>query len=779
MALTKARHIRLILAAAAISVPICLLSSAALSPAAPERLAPIAIDYPEQNSIFPPDMSAPTFLWRDASGTAESWRVGVTFADGSPGIQAAPTGERMRPGDIDPRCIAETNKLPELTAEQASARTWIPDDGVWDAMKSRSVAHAALVTVTGYRAGRPVSRGEVAIRTSKDPVGAPIFYRDVPLMPSPSEKGVIKPIPPKILPVVAWRLRYVGERRSRLVMEGLHTCGNCHSFSKDGKTLGMDLDGPHNDKGLYAIVPVNRHTSIRNEDVISWKTFRNPNETEKRIGFMSQISPDGWYVVTATRVEYYVANFKDYRFLQVFYPTRGILSWYDRADGRIRALPGADDPRYVQANAAWSPNGGYLVFARAAARDSYPEGRKLAEFANDPNEVQIQYDLYRIPFNHGRGGTPEPIAGASRNGMSNSFPKVSPDGRWIVFVQSRNGQLMRPDGKLYIVPAAGGEPRLMRCNTPLMNSWHSFSPNGRWMVFASKSRSPYTQMFLTHIDEDGSDSPAILIENATAANRAVNIPEFVDIPPGDLEKIDAPAAEFYRLYDSAFELTEKGETEAAIAEWTKALALDPEDANARNNFGALLLRQGRLAEAAGHLKRAIEIKPDLIDAHNNLALLLLRPGTVDQAIAHWRKVLEVKPDHVEVHVNLGAALLMQEKPAEALAEWREALRLEPYRVPVLTNIAWMLSTFPDDRIRNGAEAVTLAERARELTGGADPLALDVLAAAYAETGRFFEAVETARRAEAAAIGRKDARFADELRARIALYQSGKPFRDSR
>ena len=67
-----------------------------------------------------------------------------------------------------------------------------------------------------------------------------------------------------------------------------------------------------------------------------------------------------------------------------------------------------------------------------------------------------------------------------------------------------------------------------------MNSWHSFSPNGRWLVFSSKSRSPYTQMYLTHIDENGNDSPAILIEGSTAANRAVNIPEFVNIPPGGL-----------------------------------------------------------------------------------------------------------------------------------------------------------------------------------------------------------------------------------------------------
>ena len=152
------------------------------------------------------------------------------------------------------------------------------------------------------------------------------------------------------MPLIAWRLRNVGETRSRLLMEGLHTCANCHSFSRDGKTLGMDVDGPQNDKGLYAIVPIQPHMSIRNEDVITWSSFRGKLGGKLRVGFMSQVSPDGQYVVTTindpgvdrseyerrrnprTWINYYVANFKDYRFLQVFYPTRGILAWYSRAD---------------------------------------------------------------------------------------------------------------------------------------------------------------------------------------------------------------------------------------------------------------------------------------------------------------------------------------------------------------------------------------------------------------------------------------------------------------
>ena len=297
-----------------------------------------------------------------------------------------------------------------------------------------------------------------------------------------------------------WRLRDIAKPESRIVLKEMHTCGNCHSFSLDGKTMGMDLDGPANNKGLYAIVPVKPEMSIRNQDVISWSSLRDDTASTSRIGFMSQVSPDGRYVLTNYRGQtkdlstgYFTVNFKDYRFLQVFYPTRSIVAWYNRATGQKQPLPGADDPRYVQTNAVWSPDGKYVVFARAEARDPYPPGNKMPQHANDPEEPQIQYDLYRIPFNDGKGGQAVPIAGASHNGMSNSFPKVSPDGRWIVWVQCRNAQLMRPDSQLYIVPAAGGVARRMRCNTSLMNSWHSFSPNGRWLVFSSKSRSPYTQ----------------------------------------------------------------------------------------------------------------------------------------------------------------------------------------------------------------------------------------------------------------------------------------------
>jgi tetratricopeptide (TPR) repeat protein len=392
---------------------------------------------------------------------------------------------------------------------------------------------------------------------------------------------------------------------------------------------------------------------------------------------MSQVSPNGRYVLTMLRGlekelarTYYVVNFKDYNFLQVFYPTRGILAWYDRTTGRRHALPGADDPRYVQTDGVWSPDGKYVVFARAEAREPYGAGQKLPEHANDPEETQIQYDLYRIPFKDGKGGEAVPIAGASHDGMSNNFPKVSPDGRWIVFVKCRNAQLMRPDSQLYIVPAEGGVARRMRCNTPLMNSWHSFSPNDRWLVFSSKSRSPYTQMFLTHLDEEGNDSPAILIENSTAANRAVNLPEFVNIPPDGMMKIDVPAAESYRLFDIASDLTAKGQLEAGIAEWKKVLELDPRNAKAYNNLGGALVLQGNLAAGMTQLQKAMEIDPDYSEPQSNYGIGLLQEKKLDEAIPHLQRSLELNPAYAKVYETIISSLDWPPSPPTA------GLRLE-------------------------------------------------------------------------------------------------------
>ena len=698
-------------------------------------LAAITVEYPEDGSIFPPEITPPAFLWRDAGKGVTSWRIVVSFGAGAPPIQAASKGERLRIGKIDPECAADTNQPPRLTPQLAAAHSWTPDEATWQAIKRHSVASAATVTITGFRAGapdEPVSRGKVAIRTSADAVGAPIFYRDVPLMPSELEKGVIKPLAAEAIPLVAWRVRNIGEARSRVVMENLPVCANCHSFSADGKTMGMDLDGLRNNRGMYFLAAVAPEMAVRKQDVIEWSSPQGKLKGSVRVGFMSQVSPDGQYVVTtvnpasmaATGPEppsnYYVANFKDYQFLQVFYPTRGILSWYSRQTGVLQPLPGADDPAYVQMGAVWSPESRYLVFARAQATDANPPGVPLAKFAGDPNELQLQYDLYRVPFRNGQGGVAEPIAGASRNGMSNTFPKVSPDGRWIVYVECRNGELMRPDSQLYIVPAAGGAARRMRCNTPRMNSWHSFSPNGRWMVFSSKARSPYTQLYLTHLDADGNDSPPILIDNSTAANRAANIPEFVNIPADGLRQIGGPVIDYYRLVNSAAYLQRTGAYAASAAKWKEVLELTPDDEVAQRNLGTVLLMTGHREESAAHLRKAAEIKlraaveadPASARGFNDLGVLLAQTGRAEEAAAQFEKAVALQPDFAAARVNLGEALAKSGRLDEALAQLRLALDTDAGYAPAHYTLGLVLSRRGDapGAIREWQRAVELDPR---------------------------------------------------------------------
>jgi Flp pilus assembly protein TadD len=751
--------------------------------APPSKPGVITIDYPAEGSIFPPEFSAPTWLWRDADGRASSWTIDVVFSDGSPPVRAESAGESMRIGESDPRCVAPTNQPPALTPEQAAAHTWTPDDATWAAIKRHSVDRPATVVITGHRRGEAktiVSRGQASLSTSSDPVGAPIFYRDVPLMPSENEKGVIKPLAPQAVPLIAWRLRNVAERASRVLMGGLHTCANCHSFSTDGKTLGMDMDGPQNDKGLYAIVDVRPQMAIRNEDLVAWSTFRGKLGSKLRVGFMSQISPDSRYVITTVndpgidqtdqqrRKEpidlvrnYYVANFKDHRFLQVFYPTRGVLAWYSRGKAHLEYLPGADDTRYVHANAVWSPDGKYLVFARAEAKDAYPAGVQPAQYANDARETQIKFDLYRIPFNDGKGGKAEPIAGAANNGMSNSFPKLSPDGRWLVFVQSRNGLLMRPDGQLYIVPANGGTARRMTCNTPLMNSWHSFSPNGRWLVFSSKSRSAYTQMFLTHIDQSGNDSPAILIENSTAANRAVNIPEFVNIPPDGMVAIATPAADYARHMDLAIDLMKQRQYAAAVPEWTKVLELMPTEARAQNGIGVALAESGKLDEAMVHYRRALALNPQYAEACNNLGDVLARKGAVKEALVQFAKAVELDPGYTVAHANLGMLLARSGQTDKAIVHLKKVVEAKPDAAEAHRDLGHALA----DK-REFQEASVELEEALRLSGGRDALTLHLLGNAYVGLGRLADAVRVQREALAMAAQQNNPRLVPLINASL-------------
>ena len=789
------------------------------------EVAKLTIDYPLPGSIFPPEITPPTFLWHDSSA-ATHWVVEISY-----GHHAADTlhidaaGDFLQPGPIDARAGAKL----EWSDEEKTSRTWKPDAETWNHIKELSSKDRATVKITGYATRdttQPVSSGVTTLTTSTDPVGAPVFYRDVPLMIAPLVgPGAIQPLPPSALPLIKWELRYIGQPASHTVMQNLPTCANCHSFSLDGKTMGLDMDGPRNDKGLYALISTSKDMVITNHDMLRWASFKEegvviPSDpTVKRFGFMSQVSPTGQYVITSIAPpgtkdthgadapgfaagvvnRLFSQNYQNLTFTQVFFPTRGILAYYDRTTKKLLPLPGADDPAYVQTSAFWSPDGKYLIYSRAKAQDPFPPGAPRPTYANDPREPLVQYDLYKIPFNGGHGGKAVPVLGASHNGMSNNFPKVSPDGKWIVWVQNRTGLLMRPDSHLYMVPFNGGKPRLMNCNTPRMNSWHTFSPNGRWLAFSSKGRSPYTQLMLTHIDANGNDSPAVIVDNTTAANRAVNIPEFVNIPSGDLEHIDPQATEFYRLFNEAYAAMEEGQYPQAIQSMRGAVARDPSDPLAHYGLASALSANGEEREALGEYRRACELNPKSSAWLDHLAVSYANTGDTEDAIATWRKSLAIRPNFAptetdlgtvlfdngnheegmqhllhavtldpnlpDAHNHYGMALAQSGQVDAAIAQIQQAIDLLPTSVEYRFNLGYILESRGDY-----AGAIPPLEKSVELSQSQNWHCLAELAQAYDKTGRAADAVGAEQKALDLALQAHDEDLAANLRKLLERYQ---------
>jgi len=643
----------------------------------------LTIRYPLNETLFPPEIVPPTFHWEDANSTSDTWLITIKFQDDQ---------DRMNPvrnskgGENAGQKAKISNGMNFLVRESQ----WTPGAEKWEVIKKRSVEKQAMVAILGvnrWSRGKILSAGRILIKTSKDQVGAPLFYREVNL---PFIDAVKDPSH------IRWRFGAISSpKQPPVVLEKLPVCGNCHSFSADGKVLAMDVDYANN-KGSYVITRTAEQMLLATSDIITWNDYRK-EDGQQTFGLLSQVSPDGKFVLSTVKDESVFVPKPDIVFSQLFFPIKGILCIYNRHTGTFTALPGADDPQYVQSNPTWSPDGKYIVFARTKAyklknisgpRTVLLSPEQCEEFLEDGKP--FLFDLYKVPFNDGKGGKPVPIEGASANGMSNFFAKYSPDGKWIVFCKAKSYMLLQPDSELYIIPAEGGKARRLRANTNRMNSWHSFSPNGKWLVFSSKANSAYTQLFLTHIDEQGRSTPPVLLAHFTTADRAANIPEFVNIKTTAIKRIREQFIDDISYLRAADEFLKADDFAGAERQCKKALELNPKNATVHSTLGVALSRQGKLDEAIRHFTEAVRLEPSYADAHYSLGQAMAHQEKFDDAIRHFSAVLRLKPDHAEAHGYLGSIMFARGMLKQATVHLSEAVRLDPNYADAHYNIGQVM-----------------------------------------------------------------------------------------
>ena len=627
----------------------------------------LTIEYPLTGTLFPPEIIAPTFLWKDKTDKADAWLV-----------------------------VGEVENAMEVVSPMITQQEWRPTQEQWAAMKSLSLEKDMRITVLGIRGNDPdnvISSDQTTIRTSRDEVDASIFYRDVPL---PFEFAY------KNLNTIRWRLGDVAsEGPTTVILKDLPLCGNCHSFTPDGKTLAMDVDYA-NDKGSYVITSLEKDTVLTPEKIISWSDYRR-EDGEMTFGLLSQISPDGRYALSTVKDRSIFVPIDDLTISQLFFPLKGIIAVYDRDQEKFWSLPGADDPEYCQSNPNWSPDGEYIVFAKAPVYHS-----KVAESFKQavlPTSVAAEfiegrqgykYDLYRIPFNNGEGGETEPIPGAFNNGKSNYFPRISPNGRWIVFCQAENFMLLQPDSTLYIMPAEGGTPRRMNCNFLLMNSWHSWSPNGRWLIFASKHRGPYTQLYMTHIDENGNDTPAVLLENFVLPERAVNIPEFVNIPKtqwASLVDDFTQAGNYYlRIGEDKFFMQDY---EGAITAYNTALEQNPNDPDILIKRGEAKSQLKNYQGALEDIGKALKINSRQPVAYKKRGDVKFDMGNLKDALVDYDEAISLNPQYREAYDRRGNTKLQSGNASGALEDINRAIELKSDDSTLFSNRALVKSALKD------------------------------------------------------------------------------------
>jgi len=223
---------------------------------------------------------------------------------------------------------------------------------------------------------------------------------------------------------------------------------------------------------------------------------------------------------------------------------------------------------------------------------------------------------------------------------------------------------------------------------------------------------------------------------------------------------------------------EEKDSAKAMDNYQRALKLDPASAEVYNNIGRLLNDGGKPAEALDYCRTAVEFAPRNAKSRNGLGIVLAELGRYDEALSEFAEAERLAADYAAPHFQSGRVLLKLGRDAEAIRQFQAALRMDQSNFGMLIYIARVLAADPDPVMRNGSEALALAQRAAQLGGSQQPVVLDTLAMACAETGQFDAAANLGRQAVALAVANGAQDDATNMQQRLELYQKQHPARVS-
>ena len=482
-----------------------------------ENYSVLNINFPKDNTIYPRNFKSPIFKWAQEKNIT-SWLL---------------------------RFSIQNN--PEQFFFLAKNHNWLPDREMWEKIKTLAVNKKIHLIVLAYNDidKNIISKGTVSFTVSSHSISAPIILRDTKL---PTAWTLIHPSTIKLR-----LLDLSSDSSSKIILEKNNACFSCHSFSGHSKNIKLaTLFKQHSNPPIVIrtfVTPLkNRNFSVKQSDAIA---IIDKKGNKSYINEMSpfQLSYDGKYIISGLDQKSILVMTDNIHqsFTAIFISgTMGIYSFESNTLVRLTHL---NENKFINTFPSWSPDGTKILFSRSL-RSEYLTKKysnetvmlksDLNEFIKD--QAYLKFDIYQMSFKNGEAGDPVPLDGASKNNYNNYFPKYSPDGKWIVYNRSKLGShFIQLDSELYIVSAQGGIARKLNSNfMNHMNSWHSWSPDSRWLIFTSKGNSPYTELFLTHIDENGNDSPPILAYSLAESKSAINIPEFINADMQQIQKINIP-----------------------------------------------------------------------------------------------------------------------------------------------------------------------------------------------------------------------------------------------